>query len=185
MRTFIALDCNNKEKVYSIQQDLLIYLSDFHSILRPVKFENLHFTLLFLGEIDNSQVDLIRNKLNEIEFEQFEISYRKLGVFPSIKYPKIIWIGIDTLSEQKLSSLYGLVLSKMKQIGFRDDKNFKPHLTIFRVKNINTTIEQYLNKYIYNANINFSDIIDKIQFKKSELFSTGPIYSDILTIYPK
>ncbi|HET7642259.1 MAG TPA: RNA 2',3'-cyclic phosphodiesterase [Nitrososphaeraceae archaeon] len=185
MRTFIAVDCNNKEKIYSIQQDLLIYLSNFHSILKPVKFENLHFTLFFLGETDDNQVDLIRNKLNEIEFKQFEISYRKLGVFPSIKYPKIIWIGVDTLSEQKLSALYELVLSKMKQIGFRADKHFTPHLTIFRVKNINTNMEQYLNKYKNDANIDFSDIIDKIQFKKSELFSTGPIYSNILTIYPK
>ncbi|MGE0243825.1 MAG: 2'-5' RNA ligase family protein, partial [Nitrososphaeraceae archaeon] len=71
------------------------------------------------------------------------------------------------------------------QIGFRADKHFKPHLTIFRVKNIETNMEQYLNRYKNDANIDFSDIIDKIQFKKSELLLTGPIYSNILTIYSK
>jgi 2'-5' RNA ligase len=95
MRTFIAADCNNKDKIYMIQQDLVRYLPEFPNILRPVQFENLHFTLFFLGEIDDNQVHLIRDKLNEIEFEQIEINYRKLGVFPSVEYPKIIWIGIS------------------------------------------------------------------------------------------
>ncbi len=185
MRTFIAVDCNNKEKIYTLQQDILNYLPNFHNILRPVKFENLHFTLFFLGEIENNQIDLIRNKLNEIEFEQFEVNYSQLGVFPSFKYPKVIWIGVDHISEQKLVSLYELVKIKMDQIGFKADKYFKPHLTIFRVKNIETNMEQYLNRYKNDANIDFSDIIDKIQFKKSELLSTGPIYSNILTIYSK
>ena len=90
MRTFIALDCNNKEKIFAIQQDILNNFPNFHNILRPVKFENLHFTLFFLGEIDNNQIDLIQNKLNEIEFEQFKVNYSKLGFFPSFKYPKVI-----------------------------------------------------------------------------------------------
>ena len=185
MRTFIALDCNNKEKIFAIQQDILNNFPNFHNIPRPVKFENLHFTLFFLGEIDNNQIDLIQNKLNEIEFEQFKVNYSKLGFFPSFKYPKVIWIGVDNVSEQKLTSLYELVKIKIEQIGFKAAKKFQPHLTVFRVKNIGTNMEQFLNKYKKNTNINFSDIIDKIQFKKSELLPTGPIYSNILTVYLK
>jgi 2'-5' RNA ligase len=185
MRTFIAIDCNNKEKIYAIQQDLLKYLPNFDNVLRPVKFENLHFTLFFLGEIDNNQIDLIRIKLNEIEFEKFTVNYRKLGVFPSFKFPKVIWIGIDYTSEKKLTSLYELVKVKIEHLGFRADKQFKPHLTIFRVKNIETNLEQYFNKYNNAAIIDFSDMIDKIQFKKSELLPTGPIYSNILTVFSK
>jgi 2'-5' RNA ligase len=73
----------------------------------------------------------------------------------------------------------------MEQIGFKPDKQFKPHLTIFRVKRPIVNLEKYLNKYNNDASIDFSDIIDKIHIKKSELFSSGPVYSNILTIYAK
>ena len=185
MRTFIAVDCNNKEKISSLQQNILRSSLSSDGLLRPVNIENLHFTLFFFGEIESKQLELITNKMNEIVFEGFEINYRKIGAFPSFKYPKVIWIGVDDQSERKLNSLFDLVKSKMEQIGFRPDKQFKPHLTIFRIKKPIINLEQYLNKYNNDAFIDFSDIIDKIHIKKSELFSSGPVYSNILTIFAK
>ena len=185
MRTFIAVDCNNKEKISNLQQNILKSFPNFNSLLRPINIENLHFTLFFFGEIEGKQLELITNKMNEIVFERFEINYRKIGVFPSFKYPKVIWIGIDDKSERELNSLFELVKFKMEQIGFRPDKQFKPHLTIFRVKKPIANLEQYLNKYNNDVSIDFSDIIDKIHIKKSELFSSGPVYSNILTIFAK
>jgi 2'-5' RNA ligase len=185
MRTFIAVDCNNKEKISNLQQNILRSFPSFNDLLRPVNIENLHFTLFFFGEIESKQLELIINKMNEIVFENFEVNYRNIGAFPSFKYPKIIWIGIDEKSERKLNSLCDLVKFKMEQIGFKPDKQFKPHLTIFRVKRPIVNLEKYLNKYNNDASIDFSDIIDKIHIKKSELFSSGPVYSNILTIYAK
>ena len=183
MRTFIAVDCNNKEKISNLQQNILRSFPSFNDLLRPVNIENLHFTLFFFGEIESKQLELIINKMNEIVFENFEVNYRNIGAFPSFKYPKVIWIGIDDQSERKLNSLFDLVKSKMEQIGFRPDKQFKPHLTIFRIKKPIINLEQYLNKYNNDVFIDFSDIIDKIHIKKSELFSSGPVYSNILTIF--
>jgi 2'-5' RNA ligase len=58
-------------------------------------------------------------------------------------------------------------------------------LTIFRVKRPIANLEQYLNKYNNDVSIDFSDTIDKIYIKKSELFSSGPVYSNILAIFAK
>lgn len=185
MRTFIAVDCNNKEKISNLQQNILRSFISFNDLLRPVNIENLHFTLFFFGEIGSKQLESIINKMKEIVFENFEINYRKIGAFPSFKYPKVIWIGIDDQSERKLNSLFDLVKFKMEQIGFKPDKQFKPHLTIFRVKRPIVNLELYLNKYNNDVSIDFSDIIDKIHIKKSELFPSGPVYSNILTIYAK
>lgn len=185
MRTFIAVECNNKEKISNLQQNILRSFPSFNDVLRPVNIENLHFTLFFFGEIESKQLESIINKMKEIVFENFEINYREIGAFPSFKYPKVIWIGIDDQSERKLNSLFDLVKFKMEQIGFKPDKQFKPHLTIFRVKRPIVNLEQYLNKYNNNTSIDFSDIIDKIHIKKSELFPSGPVYSNILTIYAK
>jgi len=185
MRTFIAVDCNNKEKISNIQQNILQSFPNNTRLIRPVNKENLHFTLFFLGEVEKKQLELISNKINEIEFEKFEIKYRKIGVFPSIKYPKIIWIGLDENGERKLNSLYELVKMKMEQIGVRPDKPFKPHLTLFRVKGPIANMEQYLNKYCNQSYIDYYDLIDKLHIKKSELFSSGPVYSNILTNFAK
>lgn len=184
MRTFIAVDCNNKEKILNLQQKILKFFPNFNSSIRPVNIENLHFTLFFIGDIENKHLELISKKMNEIVFEKFEINYRKIGAFPSFKYPKVIWIGVDEESEKKLNSLFELVKFKMEQIDFRPDKQFKPHLTLFRVKRPIANIEQYLNKY-NDVSIDFSDLIDKIYIKKSELFSSGSVYSNILTIFAK
>lgn len=184
MRTFIAVDCNNKEKILHLQQKILKFFPNFNSSIRPVNIENLHFTLFFFGDIENKHLELILKKMNEIVFEKFEINYRKIGAFPSFKYPKVIWIGVDEESEKKLNSLFEVVKFKMEQIDFRPDKQFKPHLTIFRIKRPIANIEQYLSKY-QDVSIDFSDLIDKIYIKKSELFSSGPVYSNILTIFAK
>jgi RNA 2',3'-cyclic 3'-phosphodiesterase len=181
MRTFIAVDCNNKEKILNIQQMIRTSLLHLNGNIKPTLPENLHFTLFFFGDIDDTTVERIKHKINEIRFEEFEISYKKIGAFPTYKQPKVIWIGLDDNSKKKLNSLFELVKCKMEQIGFKPDKQFKPHLTLFRVKRPIGNIEEYLSKH--SDLIGGFEIIDKIHIKKSELFPSGPVYSNILTVF--
>ncbi len=181
MRTFIAVDCNNKEKILNIQQMIRNSLLHLNGNIKPTLPENLHFTLFFFGDIDNTTVERIKHTMNEIRFEEFQITYKKIGVFPTYKQPKVIWIGLDDNSTKKLNALFDLVISKMEQIGFKSDKQFKPHLTLFRLKRPIRNIEEYLSKY--RDLIGGSEIIDKIHLKKSELFPSGPIYSNISTVF--
>ena len=180
MRTFIAVDCNNKEKILNTQQMIRNSLLHTNGNIKPTLPENLHFTLFFFGDIDDTTVERIKHKINEIRFEEFEISYKKMGAFPTYKQPKVIWIGLDDNSKKKLNSLFELVKCKMEQIGFKPDKQFKPHLTLFRVKRPIGNIEEYLSKH--SDLIGGSEIIDKVHIKKSELFPSGPVYSNISTV---
>ena len=183
MRTFIAVDCNNKEKIWNIQQMILNSLPRLDGTIKAIDPENLHFTLFFFGEVDDKKAERIKNKMNEITFQGFEIIYKKIGVFPSYKFPKVIWIGLDDNSTKKFNSLFELVKLKIEQIGFKPDKQFKPHLTLFRVKRPIANIEEYLSKHTeVTAG---SEIIEKIHIKKSELFPSGPVYSNISTVFAK
>ena len=183
MRTFIAVDCNNKEKIWNIQQMILNSLPGLDGAIKAIDPENLHFTLFFFGEVDDKKVERIKNKMNEITFQGFEIIYKKIGVFPSYKFPKVIWIGLDDNSTKKFNSLFEIVKLKMEQIGFKPDKQFNPHLTLFRIKRPIANIEESLSKYTdVTAG---SDIIEKIHIKKSELFPSGPVYSNISTVLAK
>ena len=69
----------------------------------------------------------------------------------------------------------------MEQIGFKPDKQFKPHLTLFRVKRPIGNIEEYLSKH--HDLIGGSELIDKVHLKKSELFPSGPVYSNLSTVF--
>ena len=184
MRTFIAIDCNNKEKIANIQQMILNSIPSINGKgMKVIDPQTLHFTLFFFGEVNDKTVEEIKNKMNEITFQGFDILYKHIGAFPSFKFPKVIWIGLDENSTKKLISIFELVKSKMEQIGFKPDKEFKPHLTLFRVKKPIANIKDYLTKY--SDFIAGSDRIDKIHIKKSELFPSGPVYSNISTVFAK
>ena len=73
MRTFIAVDCNNKEKILNIQQMIRTSLLHLNGNIKPTLPENLHFTLFFFVDIDDTTVERIKHKINEIRFQEFEI----------------------------------------------------------------------------------------------------------------
>ena len=72
---------------------------------------------------------------------------------------------------------------KLKEVGFENNKKFKPHLTIFRVKNKINDISVMMKEY---QNIEFGiQIVSKIKVKRSVLSPKGPEYSDLLEVDAK
>jgi len=63
------------------------------------------------------------------------------------------------------------------------DKKFKPHVTIFRIKNKIEGISNKLEKF--SAYSFGKQMISEIKFKKSELAPEGPIYTDLLVVKGK
>jgi 2'-5' RNA ligase len=183
MRSFIALEINNKTAVEELQSELseLTYLKD-HEV-KAVKRENLHFTVIFLDEIDLPDIQKIKNKLSEIAFKPIKIRYRGLGAFPNPNFANVIWIGIEEEGKNKIVSLADCVISKLKEIGFKPDKPFMPHMTIFRAKKERLRVSEILSKYSTKSLGN--DIIQKLSLKSSNLTPQGPIYSDMFVVLAK
>jgi 2'-5' RNA ligase len=64
-------------------------------------------------------------------------------------------------------------------LGFRSDKPFTPHITLFRVKDRikdASRLAEYSKKNFGN------DILDEVKVKKSDLTPTGPAYSDLFSV---
>ncbi len=100
--------------------------------IRWVAPTNFHLTLKFLGNIDESQIDPIGQALTDVlrPFQRFTINAKGLGVFPSVKRPRVLWVG---LVGSRLVSLRAKVESALTPLGFaREEKIFTPHLTIGR-----------------------------------------------------
>ena len=153
--------------------------------VKPIDKQNFHFTVIFLGHMDLTIINELSKKLLEIKFEPIEITYRGLGVFPSSNFARIIWVGVDERSKQEISNLAENITSKTISLGIRTDKQFIPHITLFRnkMRGGNLHLGDILSKF--ENKIFGYDVIDKIQLKRSELTPSGPIYSNIFTVHAK
>jgi 2'-5' RNA ligase len=184
MRAFIAVDVSS-DAIAKLQNEILSTAAWSLKDVKPVESHNFHFTLIFLGEIrDGDDIDKIREVMQkEISFEPFTITYTGIGAFPKPGYARVIWVGVDLEGAQKLTSLANHVVSTISQLGFKADKPFSAHMTLLRSKgrpiSANNISAQYRGRTFG------SDRIDKVHLKKSELTSSGPIYSNVYSIEAK
>ena len=178
MRIFVAIEVSDKNVLNSIHK----IQTELNIKAKPVELHNMHFTVQFLGEVSEEMVGKISDALNSIEFSSFPISFASIGVFPKPNSPRVIWIGTDD-GVNKLEKLAEMIRSKLSHLGFSPDKKFKPHVTIFRVKNKIEDLPSKLEKF---SSCSFGkQLVSEIKLKKSELTSTGPIYTDLLVVKGK
>ena len=178
MRAFVAIEVSDKDVLNSIHK----IQTELNIKAKPVELHNMHFTVQFLGEVSEEMVGKISDALNSIEFSSFSISFASIGVFPKPNSPRVIWIGTDD-GINELEKLAEIIRSKMSHLGFSPDKKFKPHVTIFRVKNKIEDLSSKLEKF---SSCSFGkQLVSEIKLKKSELTSTGPIYTDLLVVKGK
>jgi len=178
MRIFVAIEVSDKDVLNSIHK----IQTELNIKAKPVELHNMHFTVQFLGEVSEQMVGKISDALNSIEFSSFSISFASIGVFPNPNSPRVIWIGTDD-GVNELEKLAEMIRSKLSHLGFSPDKKFKPHVTMFRVKNKIEDLSSKLEKF---SSCSFGkQLVSEIKLKKSELTSTGPIYTDLLVVKGK
>ena len=176
MRAFVAVEIQDDGILDAIAK----IQSGFQIKATAVNKKNMHFTLLFLGETSEETVSDVKKALATISFKKFEVEFTHVGAFPNPRSPRVIWIGVSEQSSRQLVELALQVEKKLGPLGFRPDKPFKPHLTIFRVKNriddISGTIEKFnkvdLGKYT----------MTELKLKQSVLTPSGPVYSDLQVV---
>lgn len=150
--------------------------------LKWVQPGNIHLTLKFLGNISNSTLSFLINKLEGgHQFSPFELKLNKLGAFPSIYKPQVIWVS--TTTHPQLSELNQFIQNSTSIVDNENDsKTFSPHLTIARLRpgikiDRFESIKRELHK---NKEIEpFSFTVDHYCLFQSALTSNGPIYSEI------
>jgi RNA 2',3'-cyclic 3'-phosphodiesterase len=183
MRTFIAVEVSSIA-IAKLQKEILSTTAGWDTRhIKPVEPHNFHFTVIFLGEISDHDVDRIKEMLSGFQFEPFTITYAGIGAFPNLAHARVIWVGVDSGGAQKLTALANDVVAKMSELGFKADKPFSAHLTLLRAKG--RPIRATEISLRYQEKTFGSNWIDKVHLKKSELTPSGPKYSNIYTVEAK
>ena len=179
MRVFVAIEISKGEVLKKIQT----FQKDVQINAKPIKIDQIHFTLEFLGEIDQVKCDQVKDIMKKISFSSFDISLKGVGGFPNLKNPRVIWVGIEKNGAEKLTGIANEIGIKLTGLGFEKNKKFEPHLTIFRIKKKINDISVIMKKY---ETVEFGvQTISKIKVKRSVLSPKGPEYSDLLEVNAK
>lgn len=151
--------------------------------LKPVRMDQIHMTLKFLGNTDEKLVPRIEAIMKEAVqgIRPFEVGFEGTGAFPSMKYIKVIWIGLT--NSGPLADISEFLDSEMQQLGFkREGRKFSPHITIARLKGSRgkEKIQEILSK---TRNVDFgTQMIERLRLKKSVLEKSGPVYSTVAEV---
>lgn len=177
MRLFIAIDIDDEEvcyKAYTIQRLLV----DSGVIGTYPSRDQLHITLKFLGETPEYKLSSINASLSKISVDgEVLLRISGVGAFPSLKRPRVVFLDVD--GNDKLYSLQSTIEKEMVKLGFRkEDRPFKPHITIYRVKRP-WTWKDSLSRELSSIDIGKTLSINEFKLKESVLTSSGPIYKDI------
>jgi len=178
MRAFIAMEIDNPEVLAAIAtfQEQIRQTGGDVKIVEP---QNVHFTLLFLGEISEEEVSLLQERLSAIRYQAFEAELTGTGVFPNPSRINVVWVGVDSGAETNLSNVADNIVKSLAGTRFKPDKQFEPHLTVARIKS-----GRAREKILEVVNSNSSTRFGRQQFKefglkKSDLTAAGPIYTDL------
>lgn len=159
MRIFIALnfDKTAKDEIIAVQ-DQLKQASVKGNFTTP---DNLHLTLVFIGEIDGKRIDAVKQAIsktvssdrqideysmlasmqrpannqssqnNQDNSSALTLQFDRSGHFPKAHGGDIWWIGLK--NNNKLNRLQRRLSRELASVGFELEKRrFKPHLTLAR-----------------------------------------------------
>jgi len=177
-RTFIALESNKELK--ALMETLIEKLKKIGFKSNWTKNENVHLTMIFLGNISMQQIAKISYKAGEriFGFPTFTFKVDKLGYFTDNGIPKVLWLNVS--GGETLNGLY----SEFKKSVIQSDieissEAFVPHITVGRVKKH----PDYWDHLIKEITFEPIDVpVNSVGLYSSQLKKTGPVYTKLYTI---
>jgi len=189
MRLFVAVDVAEelKPKIIHIQKKLAQSAD-----IKLVEPENLHFTMKFLGEVNDQDLSYIESSLKSAvaDFKQFSVNIKGMGIFPNQNYLgeqnslrsqrvslfediRVVWLGTNSSELEQLQKSIDKSLSDR----FAPEKNAISHLTLARVRTFQKEIIEFVKSH---------EVIDVglmkvscVKLKQSFLSRQGPTYEDV------
>jgi 2'-5' RNA ligase len=178
MRTFIAVDLATdlRGRVAGLQEDLQEKGAD----VKWVEPENLHISLLFLGEVDEREVYKVCRAVADVGVRRdpFVVRVEGVGCFPNPRRPRVVYAGISDGAEY-LIALHAALEPPLLALGCyrREERPFTPHLTLGRVRGERTSGELAPVLLRLRDWQGGQQPVREVHVFSSELTPKGPVYA--------
>ncbi len=178
LRTFIGVDLGKaiRDQAVALQEKLAHASGE----VKWVEPENLHVTLLFLGEVVDREVLAICRAVSEVVAgqESFEMTVEGLGCFPNPRRPRTLWAGVGA-GTQELCALHDRLEPPLLALGCyrREDRKYTPHITLGRVRSERPadTLAAELTRHAgWKGG---RTVVREVLVMSSELTPQGPVYT--------
>jgi 2'-5' RNA ligase len=144
------------------------------------KPENVHLTLKFLGDVEETQLEQVKEAVSQTAqaHARFELVVHGCGVFPNERDPRVLWVGLKD-ETGALQPLVQEIEDRLGAIGFaREERPFRAHLTIGRVRS-GRNARELARKLTATDFPRHRFAVEQITLMRSDLKPTGAIYTPL------
>lgn len=176
LRAFISIDIPEQ-----IKHEIAVHTAQIKSrCIATTTVDNLHISVLFMGDINDFQLNAAQNALCAISIHDFYMSLGEVKFFDGGK-PMVAYISINE-GNADIKSIFDALSASLKGIVHIDNREFIPHLTIARIKG-NCEKEIKALKSICITGGRFK--CNNIKIIRSTLSSGPPVYTEIFSKRPQ
>jgi len=142
----------------------------------------IHLTLKFLGDVPSDTVAELQAALEEAcsRFSPLVLRVAGLGVFPGRHKPRVIWAGLDGDIEavKLLAERVEGVTQRWRE---RETREFRPHLTLGRVRHISLAQTEVLLAKLQTLGAEpFGGWrVERVELMRSTLTADGAVYASL------
>ena len=192
IRVFLAVQLRDplRENLAAIQSDVklrMVHDLPREATLSWVRPASLHLTVKFLGDIDEALVPHLRDAMAETlrPHRALQIPLDRLGVFPRLQQPRILWVGPSAgweTSEEaaRLAALHRAIEHCCVALNLAPDtRPLSAHLTLARMKAGHRAVGQALARSgVMDRPLALEPLsVDAIALMRSELNPSGSVYT--------
>jgi len=192
IRTFLAVQLAEplRATLTALQSDVKRKIT--HDLSREaslswVRPASLHLTVKFLGDIDEGLVVRLRDAMTDTlrHHRAIRIPLDRLGVFPRLQQPRILWIGPSDGWENseealRLTALHRAIEECCGTLDLAPDaRPLSAHLTLARIKAGHRAVGQALAESgVMDRPLAFEPLsVHAIALMRSELKPSGSVYT--------
>ena len=180
MRLFIAIDLDSPARAAVVDLQRRLRRSLAPASLKWVRPEQLHVTLVFIGEIDDLRMPAIAEATGaDIQLPPFRLGFGNPGVFPPAGAPHVLWVGVAE-GAHAVVDLQRRMAQRIEGVGVASSERvFQPHLTLARWPNGRPSDRQRVAAG--GAAAIPSVLVEAVTLYQSRLSSSGAVHLALAT----